>query len=74
MALYLPDDEPVVMTWTDPSTGFRYQARVAIQRRGPHRGKISIVAPNCVHIESKSLAKKRERGLKSQRHNSPPPG
>lgn len=67
--LYLNPDEPIILTWTDPTTGFSYCARVSLHRAGEYKGKIGVIAPDCVKIDTPSL-----NALESKRGKTTPPG
>lgn len=64
MALYVPDNEPVYLTFTDRD-GLNKQVRITRVRSGPRKGHLGIKAPPCVKIVSKSLAKRRANRLQS---------
>lgn len=64
MALYVPDDGPVYLTFIDRE-GLNKQVRITRVRSGPRKGHFGIKAPPCVKIVSKRLADKRKRRLES---------
>jgi hypothetical protein len=64
MALYVPENEPVYLTFTD-AAGLNKQVRISRVRSGPRKGHLGIKAPPCVKIVSKRLADKRKNRLES---------
>lgn len=63
MPLYVPENETVYLTFSDASG----QQRVKISRirKGNRRGHLGIHAPQSVRIESKSIAKRRQKRVES---------
>jgi hypothetical protein len=57
MALYVPDDGPVIFTWLD-CNGHTQRIRISRVRRGKYRKHIGIDAPQSVKISSRSYEKR----------------